>query len=399
MEQRPSFDSDHGASRARHIWGFSALAIAALLLASMTLNAVLTADARKSAQQWQMHTLEVLLTTERARSAMNQALRGERGYLLTRDDRFLIPLEQGRREAPRAVAKLRELTTGNALQQRELDTLARRLPAYLNLLTRTATLMRQERPDAALAVVRTGIERREIESMLALLDRIEAEERRLLDARTAAYERSSRASEVAGYALAGVALLFLLGVGAAGYGASKARMRTILAEEQLRRAAMIDDLTGLLNRRAFLAALEVEISRATRSGGQMGVALIDLDHFKRINDRFGHQGGDDTLRKFADVARKTVRATDAIGRLGGEEFAVLMCNSDSIQSGLAAERLREAIARRHFNLPSGALVPVTISVGVADFRPGETGQALLQRADDALYEAKSSGRNRTRLAP
>ncbi|MEG3180203.1 GGDEF domain-containing protein [Sphingomonas sp. LT1P40] len=398
MDITTHFDNDHRSSRSRHIWGFGALIAAVLLLAAMTANAIWTANARKSAQRWQMHTLEVLLTAEQVRSATNKALRGERGYLLTNDERFLEPLRQGRVEAPRAAAKLRALTADNPLQQRDVARLTQQLPPYLRLLERATALARQGRQSDAIAIVRSGTGRREIEAILAILNRIEAEERRLLDVRTAANDRSAWASELADYALATLALLFLLGVGAAGYGASKARMRTILAEAALRRAATIDDLTGLLNRRAFLAALDVEIARATRSGGSMAVALIDLDHFKRINDRFGHQGGDETLRKFAEIATQTMRNTDAMGRIGGEEFALLMPDTDQIQSGIAGERLREAIARRHFILPSGGIAPVTISVGVAHFKPGETAEQLLQRADEALYEAKDSGRNMTRLA-
>ncbi len=398
MDVKTSFDSDHRNSRSRHIWGFGALVAAVVLLATMTANAVWTASARKSAQQWQMHALEVLLTAEQVRSATNKALRGERGYLLTNDELFLEPLKQGRVEAPGAVARLRDLTKDNPVQQREVAQLTQQLPPYLKLLEGAATLARQGRQEEAVAIVRSGTGRREIESLLAIVNRIEVEERRLLDERTATYNNSAWASELADYALAGLAFLFLLGVGAAGYGASKARMRTILAEAKLRRAATIDDLTGLLNRRAFLSALEIEIARATRSGGHLAVALIDLDHFKRINDRFGHQSGDETLRKFADVTFQTVRTADVVGRIGGEEFAVLMPDTDQIQSGVAGERLREAIARRHFVLPSGALVPVTVSVGVAHFKHGETIGQLLQRADEALYEAKDSGRNMTRLA-
>jgi diguanylate cyclase (GGDEF)-like protein len=200
------------------------------------------------------------------------------------------------------------------------------------------------------------------------------------------------------YALAGAALALLMIVAWAGIRASQARMDTLGLEEQLRLAATTDELTGLLNRRAFMASLDVEIARSARSGAPLSLALIDLDHFKSVNDRFGHGGGDEILRRFADIARETMRSPDLIGRLGGEEFAVLMPDTDHAQAGIAGERLRDAMARRRLILSSGALCPVTISVGVANRHPGEARDRLIIRADEALYEAKHGGRNRTRLA-
>jgi diguanylate cyclase (GGDEF)-like protein len=237
-----------------------------------------------------------------------------------------------------------------------------------------------------------------VEALLALIDRIEAEERRLLAEREAANAYAAKASELADYALAGLALACLLIVAWAGLRASQARMETLRMEEQLRRAATTDELTGLLNRRAFLAALDTEIARSERSGSPLALALIDLDHFKSVNDRFGHAGGDEVLRRFADTAREAMRTADVIGRLGGEEFAVLMPDTDQVQSGIAGERLRDAVARRRVVLSTGALAPVTISVGVAHHHAGEERDRLIIRADEALYEAKDSGRNRTRLA-
>jgi diguanylate cyclase (GGDEF)-like protein len=192
--------------------------------------------------------------------------------------------------------------------------------------------------------------------------------------------------------------VLLLVVAWAGLTASRARTRTLEMEGQLRRAATTDELTGLLNRRAFFAALDTEIARSARSGSPLAVALVDLDLFKSVNDRFGHAGGDEVLRKFADTAREAMRTTDVIGRLGGEEFAVLMPDTDQVQSGIAGERLREAVARRRVVLTSGALVPITISVGVAHLVKNEERDRLILRADEALYDAKDSGRNRTRLA-
>lgn len=390
--------NDRQASRRRHIYGFSAVIALALMLVAITINAIHAGRMRKTAEGWQMRTMQVLLTAEQVRSAANLALRGERGYLITNDNEFLEPYIQGSREAPKLTAELRALAQDNAVHRPLLAALETRMERYLGVLERTVSLVRQGRNADAVAMVKSGAGRREIEAVLALIDRIEAEERRLLAEREAINATAAKATQIADYALAGVAFIFLMIVAWAGVRASQARMTTLAMEEQLRRAATTDELTGLLNRRAFLAALDTEIARSARSGAPLALALIDLDHFKSVNDRFGHAGGDEVLRRFAELARETMRTGDVLGRLGGEEFAVLMPDTDQVQSGIAGERLRDGIARRRIILSSGALCQVTISVGVAHYHPGEERDRLILRADEALYDAKDSGRNRTRLA-
>ncbi|RYD56933.1 MAG: diguanylate cyclase [Sphingomonadales bacterium] len=390
--------NDHQASRWRHIYGFGAVIALALMLVAITVNALHAGHRQKKAEGWQMHTMQVLLVAERLRSAANEALRGERGYLITGDPNFLEPYENGSRTAPGVARRLRELTQDNPGQHPMTSSLDVQLKRYLDVIGQTVALARQGKTAEAVASVKTGAGRREIEALTSVINRIEAEERRLLTEREAANAYAAKASELADYALAALALVFLLIVAWAGLRASQARMDTLRMEEKLRHAATTDELTGLLNRRAFLAALDVEILRSARSGSPLALALVDLDHFKSVNDRFGHAGGDEVLRRFAETARGAMRTSDIIGRLGGEEFAVLMPETDQVQSGIAGERLRDTIARRRVVLSTGALCPVTISVGVAHYKPGEKRDRLIIRADEALYDAKDSGRNRTRLA-
>lgn len=167
--------------------------------------------------------------------------------------------------------------------------------------------------------------------------------------------------------------------------------------EQVQRLASRDELTHALNRRALVAALERERSRAERSGAPFCIAMIDLDHFKRVNDTYGHAAGDAVLRSFAAVVQDTMRATDVFGRYGGEEFLVILVGTGAGAALEAVERIRTAIAMRDWR----AIVPdggVTMSAGVAAFRKGDTVEQLLHRADQALYEAKKAGRNRTILS-
>jgi diguanylate cyclase (GGDEF)-like protein len=159
------------------------------------------------------------------------------------------------------------------------------------------------------------------------------------------------------------------------------------------RQANTDGLTELPNRRHFEEALEGEISRAERFGGSLALILADLDDFKQVNDRYGHQAGDDVLQTFADILRATVREIDLPARYGGEEFAVLLPQTDLEGAQRLAERLCKALAARPMPTHPGTLVAVTASFGVAAFPDSPTPAALFAAADEALYRAKRSGKN------
>ena len=165
-------------------------------------------------------------------------------------------------------------------------------------------------------------------------------------------------------------------------------------EEELRHLATIDPLTGLLNRRSFFALAEQEISRLRRHPGSLAVAMLDVDHFKTINDRYGHQAGDEVLRVLAEACGASLRDRDIMGRLGGEEFACILPDTSPEQALLAAERLRAAVLQRKIPVGEGHEVAITISVGVASFHETDSSiDAVLHRADQALYRAKMDGRN------
>ena len=161
----------------------------------------------------------------------------------------------------------------------------------------------------------------------------------------------------------------------------------------VRRQALTDELTGLVNRRGFIDALDTEIARTDRLGDTLSVLVADLDNFKRINDRFGHPAGDEALRTFADLLRGQVRAIDTAARLGGEEFGILLPGTDLAGAGMVGERIREHLVERmilHENLGGNGL---TASIGVVQYHSGSHDD-LLRRADAALYRAKAQGKNR-----
>jgi diguanylate cyclase (GGDEF)-like protein len=171
------------------------------------------------------------------------------------------------------------------------------------------------------------------------------------------------------------------------------------AESQYKMAAATDPLTGLLNRRGFMERADVLVGRSARKrGGRVSLLMFDLDHFKSINDRFGHAVGDAALRVFAETAQNTMREGDVVGRLGGEEFAALVSGSAG-EAAVAAERVRAAFEAAGVTI-AGHAMGATVSIGVADTRAKACNIShLLARADTALYAAKEAGRNRVVCAP
>lgn len=166
---------------------------------------------------------------------------------------------------------------------------------------------------------------------------------------------------------------------------------------KLERLATTDGLTGLPNRRHFLGLASDEMARARRYGRPITVGIADLDHFKQVNDRFGHGVGDQVLQRFASVVLETLRETDRVGRFGGEEFAFIFPETPPDEALQLAGRLRQRLGESPVALPDGTLLAVTASFGLAD----ATGQRLeesLAQADAALYEAKGGGRDRSVLA-
>lgn len=177
----------------------------------------------------------------------------------------------------------------------------------------------------------------------------------------------------------------------------RANDQLVAASERIERLARHDELTGLLNRRSIRALLEDHAALAERGMEDLAVAILDLDHFKSVNDRFGHGVGDQVLHAFGTLAVQTLRVTDHVGRHGGEEFlCVLTCSTvEEVQA--AMERLRGAVAARDWRDVAPGLT-VTISIGIAVFTPGQTVADLVRKADDALYAAKHQGRDRVILA-
>lgn len=199
---------------------------------------------------------------------------------------------------------------------------------------------------------------------------------------------------------AGHGIIWLLGLIGLYAGYTGLRWRTEerdLAEEELKRVNVIlenqattDALTGIGNRRKFLEVLQAKILEEKRYGMPLALIFFDIDHFKRVNDTYGHDAGDCVLQELSAIVSSMIRQTDIFARFGGEEFVILVHNNDVKSGQELAEKIREHIEQHHFP----QIGTVTCSFGVAQFYPEDTAESIIKRADDAMYAAKEAGRNR-----
>lgn len=177
------------------------------------------------------------------------------------------------------------------------------------------------------------------------------------------------------------------------------RLKAYSLEKKLLQMSRHDSLTGAYNRGYLTELAEHEISLSKRHGRPFSIAMIDIDHFKAVNDTYGHAAGDLTIKSLVETCEKNLRVIDHFGRIGGEEFACLLPETSQADAMLCAERLRRSIEEMRIALPSGQL-KITASIGVAVLNAGHSGwDALLKDADTALYCAKRNGRNQVVLAP
>ncbi len=176
--------------------------------------------------------------------------------------------------------------------------------------------------------------------------------------------------------------------------AQRSELKVALARVQ--ELAIWDDLTQVHNRRHLMEQMQTEFRKLMRKPAPLCVALLDIDLFKSVNDRFGHAAGDEVLRRFAASAKAIVRNTDLLGRWGGEEFVVMFPDAPTPQAEVALQRLRDHLARLELNDIAAGL-KVTFSAGLVEVVPEDTLEAAIERADQAMYRAKTGGRNRTEI--
>lgn len=181
----------------------------------------------------------------------------------------------------------------------------------------------------------------------------------------------------------------------------KARLRSgkriVDLEEKLRRQATHDALTGILNRGAIMERIAIEMERAYREQEQLCIAMVDLDHFKKVNDTYGHSAGDTVLCETASRMSSVLRPYDSIGRYGGEEFIVVFPSCDVESAAAVAERIRRAISVGPV-ITQSERISVTASIGIAEARQSQDSDSVIREADHALFRAKQAGRNRVEFS-
>ena len=370
--------------------------VLALLLAGASWSAWRSSVERSAAEQRQDHTLQVLIETDRLRSAALQQIRGGRGYLLTGRQMFLRPHISGKRQAEMAHARLVSLLADNPQQVLRVKALGTDL-AHLRLVVDSMVARAREGRQAdALQLMRSGSDRDAIEAIMRTLDDLQASERAELAQRTATAKQRAIANERYQYLLAAIGLLLLaLSIVTTIY-VRRALERERLARRELQHFAMTDALTALPNRRSFMKELDRAIERAqAKPDRTLSLAIFDIDHFKRINDRFGHPAGDAVIKDVGKRAKQALRKRDLVGRIGGEEFGVILPNANLAAATAICERLRQAIAGNPV-VREDAIIAFTASIGIAEFQAGDEADHLLTRADVALYDAKTGGRNQVR---
>ena len=319
--------------------------VLALLLAGASWSAWRSSVERSAAEQRQDHTLQVLIETDRLRSAALQQIRGGRGYLLTGRQMFLRPHISGKRQAEMAHARLASLLADNPQQVLRVKALGTDL-AHLRLVVDLMVARASEGSQAdALQLMRSGSDRDAIEAIMRTLDDSQARERAELAQRTATAKQRAIANERYQYLLAAIGLLLLaLSIVTTIY-VRRALERERLARRELQHFAMTDALTALPNRRSFMKELDRAIERAqAKPDRTLSLAIFDIDHFKRINDRFGHPAGDAVIKDVGKRAKQALRKRDLVCRIGGEEFGVILPNANLAAATAICERLRQAIA-------------------------------------------------------
>lgn len=170
-----------------------------------------------------------------------------------------------------------------------------------------------------------------------------------------------------------------------------------MANRKLRRMATTDSLTGLFNRRHMTYLVEKELARFQRNGHPVAFMVLDIDHFKAINDQYGHETGDRVLEDVASIIKAQLRTQDLIARWGGEEFLAVLPDTGLQSAQASAERVREALLAHDWRAPNGEQIDITISAGVSEFRGNDDLNSAINRADRALYRSKELGRNRVEL--
>jgi diguanylate cyclase (GGDEF)-like protein len=343
-------------------------------------------------------TIRILRSANAVKLATLDAVRGERGYLLTGDAAYLRPYREARDALAKNLDELDHATKGEASAEDSVIHLRAAVSDYLTQLGSTVALARGGEHDVAIAQVRHDRMNDGIAAIDKHTDGIIEDERVRLRTLTSHGNRVTATLLRFVYLMsfAGICLLVLAVLSAIALRRSFARERTYRDELQVR--ADTDELTGVANRRQLLTVLDRRIAEARLAGTALSFAMFDLDNFKRVNDTHGHAVGDRAIRHVVRTALRMVRVNDLIGRLGGEEFGIILPKADGDNAFIVCDRLRKRLRDDSMPLNEEQRLHLTISSGIACLTDEDDAASLMERADKALYAAKRDGRDQVHLA-
>jgi diguanylate cyclase (GGDEF)-like protein len=344
--------------------------------------------------RWVAHTHDVLTQLESTATGVTRAETELRGFLLTDQESYLVPYSASLTETRRRLEAVRRLTADSPRQQARVAKLEPLILHRLDLLEALLKIGHDQGFGAARRILTFDQGPQYMEEIRQGIQEMEHEEQELLAARFAQQESGSRRLQWM-VILSCAAALFLLAVSMA------VVFHDLTTVEKAFRTAKYnvahDTLTGLASRHSLMVQLDFAIAHAAHTGQPLSVCICDIDQFKAINDTHGHAAGDEILASFGKLVKGGIRNGDIAGRLGGDEFCIVLPNTGGNRAGPLVERLREGWERLEYHTPDGGAYSVTASFGVVQHTGERSAKALLHTADKALYCAKGEGRNRIHL--
>lgn len=363
-----------------------------LVFAGAVLYSALKDSNEKAAQV--EHANEVLTGLEATFSILKDGETGQRGYIITGQESYLEPFREADQHAGANMARLKMLTETSEFHREKLAAAEPLIEAKFTLMRRTIDLRRNSGFEAAQRVIQTNQGKNTMDAIRVLFAQMKNEEINTLENFKAASEAKIRNVIVAFAAL--FTLIFSLFCLVYIFVKRDIDERNRFALE-LQKIAAVDELTGVFNRREANRLLRQEFTRSRRYGNPMSIMLLDIDHFKSVNDTYGHQIGDEVLKWFAEKLRESVRNVDVPARFGSEEFLVILPETDDAGALTIAERTRQKIAENPFvkcqENGQTLEIPITASLGVAGIHEVDSEAEMVKAADKFLYQAKSDGRN------
>jgi len=344
--------------------------------------------------RWVAHTHDVLTELEATATGVAKAETELRGFLVTDQESYLAPYSAGLTETRHRLEAVRKITADSPLQQARIDKLEPLILHRIDLLDAFLKIGHDQGFPAARRILAFDQGPQYMEEIRQGIQDMEHAEQELLASRFRQQESGSRRLKWM-VVLSCAAGLFLLCVSLA------VVFHDLSAVEAAFRKARYhiahDTLTGLASRHSLMVQLDFAMAHAVHTGQPLSLCICDIDQFKAINDTHGHAAGDEILTSFGKLVRGAIRNGDIAGRLGGDEFCIVLPNTGGDRAGPLMERLRQGWERLEYHAPDGRAFSVTASFGVVQHTGERNAKALLHTADKALYCAKGEGRNRIHL--